>query len=677
MDLISIIVPIYKVEKYLHRCVNSILNQSYSFIEVILVDDGSPDKCFQICDEYAEKDKRIRVIHKKNGGLSDARNEGLKIAKGEYILFVDSDDYIHHNMIEIMYQTLQKDKSDLVICSFEKVDEFGVVFEDQNYLKVDNVVNKTKVLDSLLTDTGWNLVPAWNKLYSRQALKGISFPQGRINEDEFVIHYIINNCDNISLVSKPLYYYVQRNGSIVNTPASVKNLDGVEALIQRMSFFIKEQRFDAVLPILEVIMGKSYNLYCRAGWPSIKGKFKEIINKIVLLIRNDAKITFLIEKNYKIKLFLRSPRMYFSLVKIKGKINKIRRDNCIKRRLLERKQKNFISGLEKEIKNKRNKTDRVYFIMATPEHGNLGDQAIVLAEIKYLNKIGVSSDFIIEIPESYYYNCKNLVKQYIHQKDVIIINGGGNLGTLWENCDDTICDIVQSFSDYKIVCFPESCYYSMDYNGRKRLERNKSNYEACKNLYITLRDKYSLDFFKQNFSTKVGFIPDIVLSLNHESVRKKRKGVLLCFRKDKESVLSKSKLNKIKNLLTTMGFHYKETSTLVSEKVTINNREKLLHKKWEEFSSAELVITDRLHGMIFSVITGTPCVAMDNINQKVSGVYEWIKDIDYVKCIKGNDVDFELITSLIGKESRYNINDVWKNYAILEEVIKNENRKSR
>lgn len=672
MDLISIIVPIYKVEKYLHRCVDSILNQSYSLIEVILVDDGSPDKCFQICDEYAEKDKRIRVIHKKNGGLSDARNEGLKIAKGEYILFVDSDDYIHRNMIEIMYQTLRRDQSELVICSFEKVDEAGKVLEGQNYLKEDSIVNKAKMFESLLTETGWNLVPACNKLYSRQALKDISFPKGKINEDEFVIHHIINNCDNISLISEPLYYYVQRSGSIVNTPATVRNLDGVEALIHRMSFFIKEQRFDAILPILETIMGKSYNLYRRAGWTSIQGRFKGLIKSIELLLRESNEGVVLLKKNWKINLFLRNPQIYFSLVRIKTEANKLRKDNCFKRRILEKKRRKYITSLEKEIHRKRQKAERIYFIMATPEHGNLGDQAIVSAEIKYLNKIGIDKELLIEIPESYYYHCKSIVNQYICPKDVIIINGGGNLGTLWENCDDIISDIVESFSDYKIICFPESCYYSMDYNGKKRLERNKQIYDGCKNLYITLRDKYSFDFFKQNFSTKVMYVPDIVLSLSYESERNKRKGVLLCLREDKERVLSKDKIDEIKDLFMIMGLQYKETSTLVPEKITRKNRDKLLYKKWEEFSSAKLVITDRLHGMIFSAITGTPCLAMDNINKKVSGVYEWIKTLDYIQCVTDNNVEIGLIASLLGKDTVYNANVVWDKYDALKEVIINE-----
>ena len=672
MDLISIIVPIYKVEKYLHRCVDSILNQSYSLIEVILVDDGSPDKCFQICDEYAEKDKRIRVIHKKNGGLSDARNEGLKIAKGEYILFVDSDDYIHRNMIEIMHQTLQRDKSELVICSFEKVDEAGKVLEDQNYLKEDIIANKAKVFDSLLTETGWNLVPAWNKLYSRRALKNISFPKGKINEDEFVIHQIINNCNNISLVSEPLYYYVQRGGSIVNTPATVRNLDGVEALIHRMSFFIQEQRFDAISSILETIMGKSYALYSKIEWVSIKDRFKELMSKIKALINNSDKLKTLLRKRWKISLFLKTPKAYFLLVDIKEKINKTRRDNYFIRRRREKNLKKYIKKLKKEIQHKNGLFEKLYYIMATPEHGNLGDQAIISAEIKYLNKIGIDKELLIEIPESYYYHCKNIVNQYIRPEDVIIINGGGNLGTLWENCDDIISDIVESFSDYKIIFFPESCYYSMDYSGKKRLERNKQIDDGCKNLYITLRDKYSFDFFKQNFSTKVMYVPDIVLSLSYESERNKRKGVLLCLREDKERVLSKDKIDEIKDLLMIMGLQYKETSTLVPEKITRKNRDKLLYKKWEEFSSAKLVITDRLHGMIFSAITGTPCLAMDNINKKVSGVYEWIKTLDYIQCVTDNNVKIGLIASLLGKDTVYNANVVWDKYDALKEVIINE-----
>ena len=123
--MISIVVPVYKVEKYLNRCVDSILNQTYTDFECILVDDGSPDKCGQICDEYAELDKRIRVIHKENGGLSDARNVGIDAAKGEYILFVDSDDWIHPQLIELTLKIIIKEKADVVSYDYKKVNNAG------------------------------------------------------------------------------------------------------------------------------------------------------------------------------------------------------------------------------------------------------------------------------------------------------------------------------------------------------------------------------------------------------------------------------------------------------------------------------------------------------------------------------------------------------------------------
>ena len=124
--LVSVIVPIYNVEKYLRKCVDSILNQTYKNLEIILVDDGSPDNCGNICDEYALSDSRIRIIHKKNGGLSDARNAGLDIARGNYILFVDSDDYIDETMVEKLYEALEKEKAEMSLCSFVYVNDDGV-----------------------------------------------------------------------------------------------------------------------------------------------------------------------------------------------------------------------------------------------------------------------------------------------------------------------------------------------------------------------------------------------------------------------------------------------------------------------------------------------------------------------------------------------------------------------
>lgn len=241
-SLISIIVPVYKVEGYLERCVNSLRNQSYKNIEIILVDDGSPDECPKLCDALQQKDERIRVLHKENGGLSSARNAGIRFAKGEYILFVDSDDYIAENMIEKMYQTIVKDQSDLCICDFCSVDEQGTSMEkEKQQFPFENAVFTREdilkiVCDYTEKENSWRFIPAWNKLYHKRIFENCSFEEGRLHEDEFFIHHAIWACDKISTISDKLYFYVQRENSIMNSQFSIKRFDAAYAYKDRYEF---------------------------------------------------------------------------------------------------------------------------------------------------------------------------------------------------------------------------------------------------------------------------------------------------------------------------------------------------------------------------------------------------------------------------------------------------------
>lgn len=228
---ISVIVPIYKVEKYLNRCIESIINQTYTNLEVILVDDGSPDNCPQICDEYAQIDERVKVIHKKNGGLSDARNAGLDIATGDYIVFIDSDDYIELNMIESMMDNMLENDTDLVVCNIR------YVFDDREYVKYskpDRILDKYEAMKEYIKD-GIVQAVAWNKLYKKNIIGNMRYKVGKTNEDEFFTYKVINNSQKIYYNSNAFYNYLQRGSSIMGK-YSIKRLDGVEASYERLNF---------------------------------------------------------------------------------------------------------------------------------------------------------------------------------------------------------------------------------------------------------------------------------------------------------------------------------------------------------------------------------------------------------------------------------------------------------
>lgn len=234
---ISIIVPVYKVEKYLENCIRSILNQTFKDFELILVDDGSPDKCGLICDKYTKEDSRIKVIHKENEGLSSARNSGIEIARGEYITFVDSDDYINKFMYEIMYNTADKSKSDIVICDYKNVYHYevnaSIIVNYQN--KVENLTN-IQVLNRLYEADCITYIVAWNKLYKRELFEGIRYDKGRTHEDEFIIHKLLYRSNIITYIPEKLYYYMQRSDSIMAKRNYRNKLDKLAAIKERLEF---------------------------------------------------------------------------------------------------------------------------------------------------------------------------------------------------------------------------------------------------------------------------------------------------------------------------------------------------------------------------------------------------------------------------------------------------------
>ncbi|WP_339099687.1 glycosyltransferase family 2 protein [Candidatus Enterococcus lemimoniae] len=226
MCMISIIVPVYNVEKYLHKCVDSILSQTFSDIEVILVDDGSTDKSGEICDQYVVKDQRIRVIHKKNGGLSSARNIGLDIAVGRYIGFVDSDDYIANDMYEILYDQLIESNADLSCVGMIDVYENRTSELKQN--KIIELVDQKQAI-KLVVDGKDIFAYAVNKLYKRDLFNDIRYPEGKIVEDAFIIIDLLLLCERIVINSEQKYFYYRRNDSITGASFSGKNLDIIEA----------------------------------------------------------------------------------------------------------------------------------------------------------------------------------------------------------------------------------------------------------------------------------------------------------------------------------------------------------------------------------------------------------------------------------------------------------------
>lgn len=278
---ISIIVPIYKVEAYLAHCVQSILNQTYQNFELILVDDGSPDTCPILCDEYAKKYEKIKAIHKTNGGLSDARNVGMKSAKGEYITFVDSDDYIHPLYLEMLLIALKKTKADFSVVNFKKV--YNMTTEVQlsrTQIRIQSypaIKALTKILYQSFHD-----VCAWGILLPKEIANEFPFPEGKLFEDLYTTYKYYFQVKEVAFVYAPLYYYLQRKNSIM----AKRNSQFIFDLLDATNLLVEHCNSNEELQL--AAKNKRFSNYCRII--SLVSDLKQCYPKIYKNIEKTLKI---------------------------------------------------------------------------------------------------------------------------------------------------------------------------------------------------------------------------------------------------------------------------------------------------------------------------------------------------------------------------------------------------
>lgn len=231
--VISIIVPVYNVEEYLDCCIKSIVKQTYKELEIILIDDGSTDSSGNICDKYSENDNRIVVIHKENGGLSSSRNAGLDNATGEYLAFVDADDYVEEQYIEKLYNACIKHSADISICDYYNFDE-NKVYNSKDNKVYEKIIDKDNLL---IFDSKSNIngVAAWNKLYKASLFKGLRFPENRVCEDIPVSYNVVYKASKIVHLQEKLYWYRNRRGSIMHS-ASLPTEQAILAFDEFLDF---------------------------------------------------------------------------------------------------------------------------------------------------------------------------------------------------------------------------------------------------------------------------------------------------------------------------------------------------------------------------------------------------------------------------------------------------------
>ena len=324
-ELISVIVPIYNVEKYIKKAVDCIVRQTYDNIEIILVDDGSTDNCGLICDEYYKKDNRIKVIHKENGGASEARNAGIEIAKGEYFAFIDPDDWIENNMIEVLYNNIKKYDADISICEYVKENIKGKVLKKKNETKEIQIFNKKNSLYELITQKNITNHP-WNKLYKKKLFSEIRYPKGKLLEDISTTYKLFENSNKIVYQNISLYHYIKRGSSALGSMTEKGINDLEDATFSRNKYLLN--KYPDLYDIITIdnlrnvkslyyfsIFGNYNKLYRSLKFKKYYNEYKTIYKKYKSKIQEDKK---------SIRLFYTSKNVYILWIHIKKWINRVR-----------------------------------------------------------------------------------------------------------------------------------------------------------------------------------------------------------------------------------------------------------------------------------------------------------------------------------------------------------------
>lgn len=312
-----------------------------------------------------------------------------------------------------------------------------------------------------------------------------------------------------------------------------------------------------------------------------------------------------------------------------------------------------------------------FVLIDTPIHGNLGDQAIVLAERQFLAEYLLPND-IYEITQREYLLCEEEIITAMNKDDIIFIHGGGFIGTLWQNEENVLLRILDRLKNHTIIVFPQTVYFEQSEQGKAEVEKFVRAQQRCRDLTIFTREKQSHDYLK-----KIGMdeencicVPDIVTYLKYDRRYDRKDMVLLCLRRDKEKTFDERNLERIIEMLHERNFETQYTDTVIEREICKTERRAAVHEKLDEFAQARLVITDRLHGMLFAAVTETPCIAVDNVSRKVSGVYEWIKELDYIKCVSQEQLNPALADRMLGCEDcRYTNKHLEEYYKLMGQYI--------
>ena len=523
--LVSIVIPVFNVEEYLSQCVESATNQTLKKIEIILVDDGSTDSSGKMCDKFSKTDNRIRVIHKKNGGLSDARNVGREAAEGKYIYFLDSDDWIENYAIEALYHFAEENSLDMVLFDSRVVDKNGTDYLDiQHYMRYYRIGNYNGVMTGkelfgrmIENKEHYSCVPL---LFIKRLAISTKF-EDILHEDELFTIRMLYAMERVAYYPEMLYVRRIRQGSIMTVGKTPKHFWGMTTVIDELLKIKNTDNY--VLRYVCTLLQHSEIIY---------RQLNVVDRKKVKQRRNDLIENFKNSDFFGYKRLERITKLLFLYPLYDSVFNT---QNSFISRILQR-----VTQYRKEnrlLKTLKFSSKQRIWILGVPTHGNLGDHAIAIAQNKMLRRLFPETE-IIEIDRATYVHQKKSLSRKISAQDILVIPGGGWLGNQWYHNEIMVEDVCNRFRKNKIVILPQTVFFKDNAEKNNQIIKARNVFSYAKNTLFLVRDKNSFEFTNKNYDINSFLVPDMVLQLS-ANFNLKRSGVLICFRNDCESVIEK------------------------------------------------------------------------------------------------------------------------------------------
>jgi pyruvyl transferase EpsI len=596
-------------------------------------------------------------------------------------------------LIEKCVGTIKETGCDVVL--------FGYVSEDENNKIIHNIRFPQKIyelntaqehIDYLVKNQvehsriGWN---AWCRFFRAELIQKnkLDFPDNKLVFAEDMAFAFRTAMVQKKMVVLPdiLYHYVQRSNSIMGMTKRNPIEKFVSLCLDFEKFVNKigyKKKFESVkaaffLKILYGELKKETDNYREMS--CIFEKMPDSLKQTVIMWGKQCARHFLISiRMYGIRFYC---VMQLACTMSEGKNEKAKVEFWILK--LMNGLKHFLPGVISKIvktgidiitpcfPQKKNIRNQRVFLIGTEDWGNLGDHHIAVSELNYLKKY---FNEIVEIPASEYFSRKSWLLRHICYRDIIFLHGGGNLGNVYMGAEVIRENVIKHWPHNCKCILPQTAYYTENQEGKEVLQHDVNLLTAENNIFIVAREKKSYQFLKENFRCRVFLTPDIVLSSKYQSSFDDREDIgLLCLRNDIEKKLSDENHQELKTLLLQYTACVKFIDTQKEYKISVKNRKAELLEFIEMFQRARIIITDRLHGMVFSAITGTPCIVFENYNHKVRGTYQWICDLPYIKLANNMEEAKKFLnTDFWKKEYDYNVDTLLPKYSVILEELKKQ-----